>query len=58
MEFTAVYSPPIPAPVMARNTAKLAKFHDNAVARLASMYVVKVMKNNFLRPRRSVSQPK
>jgi hypothetical protein len=30
-ELTAEYSPPIPAPVMKRKMAKLARFHENAV---------------------------
>ena len=35
VELIAVYSPPIPAPVSARNSAKLQKFHDSAVAAVA-----------------------
>ena len=31
LELMAVYSPPIPAPVKNRNSAKLARFHDRAV---------------------------
>ena len=34
-ELIAVYSPPMPAPVRARNTAKLQKSQDNAVAAVA-----------------------
>ncbi len=30
-ELTAEYSPPMPAPVMNRNSAKLHRFHDSAV---------------------------
>jgi hypothetical protein len=32
VELTAAASPPMPAPVAARNSAKLQKFHDSAVA--------------------------
>jgi hypothetical protein len=36
VELIAVYSPPMPAPVRKRNNAKLQKFHDSAVAAVAS----------------------
>jgi len=35
-ELIAVYSPPMPAPVSARNTAKLQKSHEKAVAAVAT----------------------
>ena len=35
VELMAAYSPPMPAPVMKRNSAKLQKFHENAVAAVA-----------------------
>ena len=34
-ELIAVYSPPMPAPVSARNSAKLQKSHEKAVAAVA-----------------------
>lgn len=34
-EFTAAYSPPMPAPVSARKKVKDAKFHEKAVAPVA-----------------------
>lgn len=58
VELMAAYSPPMPAPVSARNTTRLAKFHENAVASVAEMYTPSVMKNSLRRPSRSVSQPK
>src|SRR5438034_1371239 len=36
LELIAVYSPPMPAPVKKRNRAKLARFHDSAVAAVAT----------------------
>ncbi len=36
VELIAAYSPPIPAPVRKRNSAKLQKFHDSAVAAVAT----------------------
>ena len=36
VELIAAYSPPIPAPVRKRNSAKLQKFQDNAVAAVAT----------------------
>jgi hypothetical protein len=35
-ELMAVYSPPMPAPVKKRNSAKLARFHDSAVDAVAT----------------------
>jgi len=58
VELIAAYSPPMPAPVRRRNSAKLARFHEKAVAAVAKRYTASVMKNSFLRPSRSVSQPK
>jgi hypothetical protein len=58
VELMAAYSPPMPAPVKARNAMKLAKFHENAVAAVASRYTPSVTKNSLRRPSRSVSQPK
>ena len=58
VELMAEYSPPMPAPVMNRKSMKLSTFHDNAVAQVAVMYTASVMKKSFLRPHRSVSQPK
>src|SRR5262249_12142011 len=56
-ELIAAYSPPIPAPAKNRNSAKLGKFQENAVAALAMKYTARVMKKSFLRPNRSVSHP-
>ena len=53
-ELIAEYSPPIAAPVRKRNTAKLAKFHENAVRKADTRYKPSVTENSFLRPRRSV----
>ena len=36
VELIAAYSPPMPAPVRKRNSAKLQKFQDNAVAAVAT----------------------
>ena len=36
VELMAAYSPPMPAPVTNRNSAKLQKFHENAVAAVAT----------------------
>ncbi len=36
VELIAEYSPPMPAPVKNRNSAKLQKLHDNAVAAVAT----------------------
>ena len=36
VELIAAYSPPMPAPVRKRNSTKLQKFHENAVAAVAS----------------------
>jgi hypothetical protein len=58
VELMAVYSPPMPAPVRNRNRQKLHRLHENAVAAVAVRYTPKVMKKSFLRPSRSVSQPK
>lgn len=58
VELIAVYSPPIPAPVRKRNSMKLIRFHDSAVAAVAARYSVSVTKNSLRRPSRSVSQPK
>jgi hypothetical protein len=35
VELIAAYSPPMPAPVRNRNSAKLHRFHENAVAAVA-----------------------
>jgi hypothetical protein len=35
-ELIAAYSPPMPKPVKKRKIAKLAKFHENAVATVAT----------------------
>src|SRR5262249_62052489 len=50
--------PPIPAPVRNLNKAKLSRLHEAAVAAVATRYTESVTKNSFLRPSRSVSQPK
>jgi len=57
-EFIAAYSPPIPAPVKMRNSRKLQKFQEKAVAAVAERYRASVIKKSFLRPSRSVSHPK
>ena len=54
-ELIAAYSPPIPAPVSARKMAKLAKFHENAVASVALRYRIRVTLKSIFRPRRSVA---
>ena len=36
VELMAAYSPPMPAPVRNRNSMKLHKFHENAVAAVAT----------------------
>ena len=36
VELMAVYSPPMPAPVRNRKSMKLHKFHENAVAAVAT----------------------
>ena len=36
VELIAAYSPPMPAPVMKRKSRKLQRFHENAVAAVAS----------------------
>ena len=36
VELIAAYSPPMPAPVRKRNSAKLHKFQENAVAAVAT----------------------
>ncbi|MNF17172.1 hypothetical protein D3C80_2205230 [compost metagenome] len=57
VELIAVYSPPMPMPVRKRNSRKLSRLKENAVAAVAPTYSHSVMKNNLRRPRRSVSQP-
>src|ERR1041385_4434006 len=58
VELIAEYSPPIPAPVRNRKNAKLAILQENAVAAVAVRYTASVRKKRFLRPNRSVNQPK
>ncbi|MNI73665.1 hypothetical protein D3C73_1296890 [compost metagenome] len=48
----------MPAPVRKRNSRKLVKLQENAVAAVAPMYTNSVIKNSLRRPSRSVSQPK
>ena len=53
-ELIAAYSPPIPAPVRKRKTAKLRKSHEKAVRNAATRYRPSVTVKSFLRPSRSV----
>ena len=57
-ELIAAYSPPMPAPVKKRATKKYRAVIENAVATVATMYSASVIRNSFLRPKRSVSWPK
>ena len=57
-ELIAEYSPPIPAPVKKRAARNHAGLVENAVATVASRYSESVIRNSFLRPKRSVSWPK
>lgn len=54
-ELIAAYSPPIPAPVKNRQTRYQAGFIEKAVSTVATVYSPSVIKNSFLRPKRSVS---
>jgi hypothetical protein len=56
-ELIAAYSPPMPTPMMIRHTAKKVNPGENAVANVPHMYTASVIRNSFLRPRRSVSRP-
>src|SRR3954469_15148617 len=56
-ELTAAYSPPIPAPVRARNSVKLKKFQEKAVRAVAVRYRAIVIVKSFFRPQRSVRYP-
>src|SRR5581483_575231 len=53
-EFTALYSPPIPAPASIRKIAKLQKFHENAVSSVHARYQLSVTRNSLRRPSLSV----
>src|SRR5579875_391466 len=57
-ELIAAYSPPIPKPVRARNKKNHHALNDRAVRAVEARYVPRVIMNSFLRPNRSVSQPK
>ena len=57
-ELIAAYSPPMPNPVRNRNRKNHHGAKDNAVSAVAARYVPRVIMNSFLRPNRSVSQPK
>ena len=58
-ELIAAYSPPIPAPVKKRAAKKYQGGKEKAVATVASdVDAESVIRNSFLRPKRSVSWPK
>jgi len=57
-ELIAAYSPPIPAPVKKRQTAKKRNEPEKAVATVATRYTTSVIMNSFMRPRRSARWPK
>jgi hypothetical protein len=57
-ELMAAYSPPIPNPVRNRNRKNHHGAKDSAVSAVAARYVPRVIMKSFLRPYRSVSQPK
>ncbi len=50
VELIAAYSPPMPAPVMKRNSRKLHRFHENAVAAVASQVDGERDEEQFLAP--------
>ena len=54
--FTAAYSPPMPAPVISRNSAKEAKFHDRPQAMVATQIDQHGDAEQFLAPQ-PVGQP-
>ena len=57
-ELIAAYSPPIPAPVSARNSAKVTNPVDAAVSSVATRYTESVTRKRRFLPTRSVSRPK
>lgn len=57
-ELMAAYSPPMPMPVMKRKSRNDHRLKDREVAAAASRYTPREIMNSFLRPKRSVSQPK
>lgn len=57
-ELIAAYSPPMPNPVKKRQTKKNQALQEKAVRAVAARYTASVIMKSFLRPSRSVSQPK
>src|SRR3989440_8156040 len=57
-ELIAEYSPPIPAPVIARNRINHHTLNENPVAIEPPKNTNNVIMNNFLRPIRSANEPK
>ena len=57
-ELMAAYSPPMPAPVMDRQTKYHVGFIENAVSTVPTSRRPSVIRNSFFRPNRSVSWPK
>ena len=57
-ELIAAYSPPMPKPVRKRNRKNHHGANENAVSAVAARYTPSVIMKSFLRPNRSVSQPK
>ena len=57
-ELTAAHSPPMPAPVIARQNVKLAKPMESPVMSVAARYTESVTKKSRRRPSVSVRRPK
>ena len=57
-ELIAAYSPPMPNPVRNRNRKNHQGANDSAVSAVEARYTPRVIMKSFLRPKRSVSQPK
>ena len=57
-ELIALYSPPMPIPVMNLTAKNQAGTNDTAVSSVPARYSVSVIMNRRLRPKRSVSCPK
>ena len=57
-ELIAAYSPPMPKPVSARQSANDQISNENAVSTVATRYTASVTRNIRLRPRLSARRPK
>ena len=57
-ELIAAYSPPMPNPVKNRNRKNHQGANESAVSAVEARYTPRVIMKSFLRPNRSVSQPK